>query len=237
MIILLFLLPLFSFANNGSFLNSSEGRVTTSKLYSDLNFNKTFFCDCSFDTKGRRLNQKDCSFLLTSKRPVVRMDYIVPISIYSKNYREYTKGDPKCFSLGKKFIGSECVSLVNKKYKEMERDLHNIYPIEDNIMLKLHSLKPGIVTSGEKLNSCPIEIGDGLFMPTTYKKGWLARIYLYMDSTYPEAKILSGSEEKVLKTWDELHAPQKEECDFVTKNNNLQTKQNKTLKNRCKDIK
>lgn len=237
---LFFIILVVETAFASSFLESSDGKLFGRKLFLNLDDDKTFFCNCSFNKKGIRLFQQNCSVVLKSKNPIVKMGNIVPVSLYAKNFKEYYKGNVKCFSEGKKFFGTKCVQLVNENYKELERDLNNIYPIEDNILERIGNLKPDLLNEKDKLNkrldSCPIILNQKNFMPLDdSKKGWIARIYLYLDDEYPEAKIINAEELKLYKEWDKNYPPSEKECNYINKNNHLQERQNKTIKNRCKE--
>ena len=239
---LFFILIFMELASASSFLDSSEGKLFGRKLFLNLEEESTFFCNCIFNKKGIRLFQENCSVQLKSKNPIVRMRNIVPVSLYSKNFKEYYKGDVKCFSEGKKIFGIQCVQLVNETYRELERDLNNIYPIEDDILERIGTLKPNQLDEKDKLNkrldSCPILINQKNLMPLDdNKKGWIARIYLYLDNEYPSAKILNADEFKIVKEWDKKYPPSEKECKYINKNNHLQERQNKTIKNRCKEKK
>lgn len=50
------------------------------------------------------------------------------------------------------------------------------------------------------------------FEPRNAAKGWAARVYLYMDSTYPGHGVISGKNQKLFDAWNAMYPVTAREC-------------------------
>ena len=71
-------------------------------------------------------------------------------------------------------------------------------------------------------------------MPPNYRKGDVARIYMYMDSAYPGRGIISKKNKKLFVAWDKMDPVSKKECQISRAKAKLQGNNNPFVIKRCK---
>lgn len=173
----------------------------------------TFYSNCKIEFSGRGKFHPDlrsCNYKSrgNSKRARrIEFEHIFPVSWAKKQFG--------CWSNG----GRTNCRNTDAAFRVLEADPVNLVPSVGEI-------------NGDRSNYRYAELTDGFdygtngkiyyskesrkFMPPHEKKGWVARVHLYMMETYNIK--LSGSYEKLMHAWAKLPATQ-EECDY----NNLTT--------------
>ena len=89
-------------------------------------------------------------------------------------------------SKGKPFKGRNCAKKMAPAFRFMEGDLHNLQPAigEVNGLRSNYSMAM-IEGEAREFGACDVEIADRKIEPRPAIRGDIARIYLYMDASYP----------------------------------------------------
>ena len=203
------------FYGNRKINNFSYAKRVLSKFYADNGF-RTIYCDCAY--KGKKIDFESCQYVPLDKKNRrsynLEWEHIVPISYIGRNLKSWKRGDPRCLKEnGKPFKGRSCANLVSKEFNRMEGDLYNLAPSVGEVN-KLRSNFPiGLV---EKKSAFPLHcktkiIPKGMIEPRDEVKGFVARVYLYMDRAYPGNGIINESNREMIREWSKKYPPTEEE--------------------------
>jgi deoxyribonuclease I len=222
------------FHSNQSFAYSSK------KLFQVHENNPyTLYCGCKYEK--RTVDIKSCGYVVhqNAKRAAqMEWEHVVPAHAFGQSFIEWREGAAKCIKKGKKFKGRRC-ALRNQKFKTMESDLYNIYPeigelnhLRQNFSMTAFGTdnkRAGSITFGK----CQAIIHDRKFEPMDRAKGIVARIYKYMDQTYPGHGIISKKNEKLFEAWDKMFPVTEGECIRASRIEAIQGNPNPVLKQAC----
>lgn len=194
--------------------NFQTAKKFARKFYEKNSF-KTFYCGCSFT--GNSVQLDSCpfqpSFSQKTRAKRIEWEHVVPASHFGQHFPSWKKGHKKCLdSYGVSFRGRRCARLVSKKFRFMEADLYNLVPsigevnaLRSNYPVNL--LKEG----GNLLKGCETKIYQKKIQPRQQVRGMLARIYLYMERTYPDYLRIPPENRSLLESWAKENPPSKHE--------------------------
>jgi deoxyribonuclease I len=180
---------------HASTLVSSEiARKQIQKIYMTSGKQRTFHCGCIFD-KLKQVSPNLCdanSQPTPSQGPPEKLTWLslMPPKVFAKSLQ--------CWNMalcgradGGKIKGAQCCSEISPKYKTMQSDMHNIFPMVE-----------GADTSADKSNFSGMWEYNYCAKEGSLRKeirGDASRAYLYMSFQY---KIpLEESLENSLRTW------------------------------------
>ncbi len=197
----------------------------------------TIYCNCKYS--GKLIDLKSCGYSPKNqpKRAVrLEWEHVVPAENFGKSFKEWREGSPQCRSNGKPFKGRKCAE-TNADFSQMEADLYNLWP-EIGELNGLRNNFSMAELGAEKSNrgdfgDCKAKIEDRKFEPMPFSKGRVARVYMYMDQTYPGHGIISEKNKKLFEAWDKLHPVDEWECKRAKKIAEIQKNENGILKSRC----
>lgn len=197
----------------------------------------TLYCGCEYTQKT--IDLQSCGYrpqrdLKRAKR--LEWEHVVPAHAFGQAFQEWRQGDVKCVKKGRKFKGRKCARL-NPDFARMEGDLYNLYPeigelngLRSNFsMAALGPPGQGSMTFGD----CKAHILDRKFEPMNRAKGIVARIYTYMDLTYPGRGIVSDKNKKLFEAWDKMFPATKSECERMILIRNATGMLNPILEKAC----
>jgi len=134
-IILLAILTTFLFSNE----SFSTSKKQLRKIYQG--HQTTIYCGCKYNYKDKKnmIDKKSCGYKprlpLTRKGKVnqrakrIEWEHLIPAENFGRQFKCWREGDVKCItSKGKSFKGRRCCTKVNKQYKLMQADMHNLFP-------------------------------------------------------------------------------------------------------------
>jgi deoxyribonuclease-1 len=238
-IIFLFLLSSLAIGQNLSINTFGEAKAHLRRIYG--NKNKTFYCGCDYQ---KRSISGECQLTFKSykkRKKRLEWEHVVPAHSFGQSFnswRDHKKICPaKKNKKGKlKFKGSrKCAHKKDKLFRFMEADLYNLVPsvgavnaLRSNYSFieKVDSTKIAVCTNG------PI-ISDRKIQPPTRLKGDIARIYQYMDITYPDRGIISKRNKSIFEAWSKSDPVDKDECLIYQKKKNIQKNNNPILEKLC----
>ena len=126
-------LPLFA----GESFSTSKKELR--KIYQG--HQETLYCGCKFNYKDKKymINKKSCGYEprlpLTRKGKVnqrakrIEWEHLIPAENFGRQFKCWREGAAKCVtSKGKRYKGRKCCTKVNKKYRLMQADMHNLFP-------------------------------------------------------------------------------------------------------------
>lgn len=198
----------------------------------------TIYCNCKYS--GKTVDLKSCGYHEKNDPARARRlewEHVVPAENFGRSFAEWREGADQCKRGRKKFKGRKCAQ-TNPIFSKMEADLYNLWPeigelngLRSNYsMAELGAEKAKTFEFGE----CKVKIQDRKFEPMPNAKGRVARVYMYMDSTYPGHGIISRKNTKLFEAWDKLHPPDLWECRRAKKIRELQGNPNLILKEKCR---
>jgi deoxyribonuclease-1 len=168
-----------------------------------------FYCGCDFAANKRRsggmIDPKRCGYVPRKNRArgkVLEWEHVVPAYYFGRT-RVCWSGHKRCVSsAGKRFKGRQCCARVDRTFKLIEADLHNLTPAVGELNGDRSNLPFGIV-EGEprEYGACDFEIGGKprVTEPREQVRGDAARIWLYMSETY--AIKLTAAQRKMFSAW------------------------------------
>jgi deoxyribonuclease-1 len=198
---------------------------------------KTLYCGCDYSKKS--IDLRSCGYQVQkdAKRAVrLEWEHVVPAEAFGQSFIEWREGAPQCQKKGRRFKGRKCAEK-NAEFARMEADLYNLWP-EIGELNGLRSNYSMAELGAEKAKSsrfgaCKVMIEDHKFEPMPQAKGRVARVYLYMDQTYPGRGIISDKNRKLFEAWDKLHPVDPWECRRAALIKKIQKNENSILKTRC----
>ncbi len=197
----------------------------------------TLYCHCRYS--GHSIDLKSCGYKVRSnseRAARLEWEHVVPAEAFGQSFAEWREGSVRCIHKGKKFKGRKCAQN-SPEFARIEADLYNLWP-EVGELNGLRSNFSMAELGAEKSNlsefgACKAKIEDHKFEPMAHAKGRVARVYLYMEQTYPGRGIVSDKNKKLFEAWDRLHPVDPWECERAQKIEALTGKKNEILKSRC----
>jgi endonuclease I len=210
-----------------------NAEIEQKKLLNEQVLNYSFYCDCP--AWDNYLYLKKCSYNIQNLSVAAKIRHIIPVSQFVDRFKEFKGNDKKCREKNPAVFGEECVSLVNKEYIQLESDPNNLSIVEPFIN---QSLAGKTISStnikGSYLNACPIKTNtQQIYFEDPKKAGWIARLFLYLDETYPTAKILNEEKRISYSKISDTYKPSKNECKFTLAISKKYGKINKRTQDLC----
>jgi deoxyribonuclease I len=169
---------------------------------------ETFYCGCSFN-ETKTINLESCGFVPrknTNRRSRrLEWEHVMPASTFG-NDMQCWKEQLCSTSNGKKYGGRRCCAKTSHSFKQMEADMHNMFPAIGEVNSARSNFQYGEV-SGEprKYGQCDIEIQGKVVEPDPKIRGDIARAWFYMSFQY---KIpLAADYESMLREWHQQDPP------------------------------
>ena len=192
---------------------------------------ETLYCGCKIKN-GKTIDKESCGYIPpsdSSRAGKVEWEHVVPASALSEGIA-YNK------SLCGKKSKRTCLEGSDPEYARRTADLYNLYA-EDGLINMLRSDKPQeeLTSSDKSFGKCDIKVGKHGFTPRKEAKGIVARTYLYMDSAYPSAHLISNKNRKLYEAWNKMYPVTKKECDRAKFVESLQKNENIFVKKACQN--
>lgn len=192
----------------------SAKKVARDVIYSGRN--SDFYCGCSFAAgktgSGGTIDASECGYIPRKNKArgkKLEWEHVVPAYYFGSKRTCWKKGNAKCLkSDGTAFKGRECCSRVDKTFRKIEADLHNLTPAVGELNGDRSNLPYGIV-KGEprEYGECNFEISGNpkVTEPREEIRGDAARIWLYMADTYGIA--LKETQRRMFEEWSDNDPP------------------------------
>jgi len=222
-----------SFTKSKKYLESSVYNTSTNALT-----RKTFYCGCDYSTE-KVVDSWDCGFKnngkYESRSKKIEWEHIVPAHAFWQSFQEWSIGNEECIdSKWKAYHWRRCASKVNKEYRYMESDMYNLVPSIWSINAQRSNYFMSDIPGEEReFGSCDIEIENKEVEPGDNIKWDIARIYMYMNITYPGKEIIPEGKKELFNSWNEKDPISEEECSRYRIIKAIQKNENMVLKEAC----
>jgi deoxyribonuclease-1 len=238
---LTFLIFSFAAVAEGNTFNDSFNKakkMLERQVYKDHRV--TIYCGANFDAKKNI--QAPEGFVTTThlkRAKKVEWEHVVPAENFGRAFSEWRDGHSNCVdSKGKLFKGRKCTEKLNKEYRYMQADMHNLFPAIGavNALRSNYNfvMLPGEVKSD--FGSCDMRIDSRKAQPPEIARGSIARTYMYMEMTYPKYKM-SKQQSQLMEAWDKQYPVSKWECKRSKRIEKLQGNANQVVDSRCPSTK
>ena len=225
----LFSTSVFALGNQTNY-SFNKAKKMLREIYKDHQL--TFYCGCEYDEK--LVNYKACSY--SPKKPSskrakrIEWEHIVPAYDFGRSFAEWREGHKDCVDRkGKKFKGRNCARKINKKFRLMESDMYNLVPEigELNAIRSNHPITEVADTKQQLRGGCKTVFSGNALKPRDEIKGFVARVYKYMDDAYPGHGIISKKNRKLFDAWDKQFPPTAWEIERAKRIEKVQKNSNK----------
>lgn len=191
----------------GAVKNYTEAKNTARFIWQ--NHRATFYCGCQYDKHGV-IDYSSCGFKPKNKRKAryISWEHVVPVSWYGQTLSCW-KGQGCDSNNNKPLKGRACCRKVDKQFRLMEADLHNLVPeVKDlNQARRNYHFTSNIKYPTQVFRDCEMLVDDQTKEVVVNEKlhGMIARIHLYMAKKY--GIVLSKDERKQFEDWHKQYAP------------------------------
>lgn len=172
----------------------------------------------------------------TKRAAKIEWEHAVPAENFGQAFPEWRTGLPQCEdNRGKRFKGRKCAEKMNKTYRRMQSDMHNLFPAIGSVNAARSNYRYAELPKelASSFGSCPAKIEDKRFEPPDRAKGIVARASMYMDDSYPLFR-LSDQQKKLFLAWDSMYPPDEWECERNLKIMRIQGNDNPFVTRRCR---
>lgn len=183
-------------AKGDRFSFGKSKRLLATKVYS--NHQKAFYSNCDYKVVDKKLIPipETCGFHYRKNKnrsERIEWEHIVPAWHFGHQLHCWQNG------------GRMTCRQTNKKFKEMEADMHNLVPAIGEINGDRSNFKYGMISGEERLYGkvdMEISFKDKRAEPRRAVYGEIARTYFYMRERY--GLKLSNQQEKLFIAWNNL---------------------------------
>ncbi|MEZ8737471.1 endonuclease [Vibrio sp. 10N.222.51.E8] len=235
-------IPLILFAFSSSALGAGNTtidsfnkakRTLEREVYQDHRV--TLYCEAQFDAQ-KNVQHPD-GFVTTKHKKrskKVEWEHVVPAQNFGQAFSEWRDGDEQCVnSKDKSFKGRRCAEKVNKEYRYMQADMHNLFPAIGAVnALRSNYNFTMLPTIKSDFGSCDMRIYNKKAQPPVASRGRIARTYMYMEATYPKYQM-SKQQRQLMKVWDIQDPVSKWECLRSKRIEKIQGNANTIVNSRC----
>lgn len=180
----------------------------------DVSSSKTVYCDCSIRGNHISCNNQTYPFSI---------EHVVPRSYFTRTLK--STGSP--------------INNNEEPYFQFKNDLHNqiLEPHFINYArtnLPFGEFENPFLKSKKFLHSCNLILQhDRVILPDNWKRGFIARIFLYVQNTYGH-NILTEQELEMYSKWNEQYPPLSQECSRNERILQIQGNDNPFITSSCK---
>ncbi len=214
LLLILILIAVTSVSYAGQNESFSKSKKQLRKIYQ--NNQTTFYCGCSYNYKDKKdmIDETSCGYkprlpYFKSGKPNIRSkriewEHVVPAENFGRQFTCWRNGDSSCVtSKGKSYKGRRCCTKVNKKYRVMQADMHNLVPTVGELNADRSNYRFDFeLPNATQYGACEFEV---IFKERRARvkqdiRGNIARSYLYMNDQH--GMTLSKQEIKKYKAWN-----------------------------------
>ena len=200
---------------------------------------ETIYCWCSY-LESKEIDSSSCNFQnnwkYKKRSQKIEWEHIVPTQAFWQFFTEWKYWDEKCVTKKwKTFKWRKCASKTNMEYKYMQSDIYNLYPANWSLNAQRSNyIFWNIPWEERNFWSCDMEISQKVAEPRNKVRWDIARIYMYMQWTYPKYEVITWENAQVLKSWHKADPVSPTECKRSDIIKTQQWNTNFVLKEVCK---
>lgn len=204
------------FGANESF---SKSKQELRKIYKD--HQSTIYCNCKYNYKDKNnmIDRASCGYIprneytksgkVNERARRVEWEHVIPAENFGRAFSCWRDGNSACVdSKGKAFKGRKCCEKVDKEYRVMQADMHNLFPAIGELNADRKNFKFDFeLAKPEQYGECKFEV---VFKQKRAKvreeiRGVIARDYLYFNKQYDMK--LSKQELQKYQSWHKMYPP------------------------------
>ena len=212
----LLLLTTLLFSANESF---SKSKKDLRKIYKG--HQETIYCGCKYNYKDKKnmIDKSSCGYKPRNERTRkgninkrakrIEWEHLIPAENFGRQFSCWRDGNSECVnSKGKSFKGRRCCTKVNKEYRLMQSDMHNLFPAVGELNADRSNFRFDFeIAKPNRYGKCVFEVN---FKQKRVKvkeniRGIIARDYLYFNKKYKMK--LSRQELRKYKLWNKQYPP------------------------------
>lgn len=222
--------------NNTTLDSFNKAKKYLEQIYEKNNKQRTLYCDLEYSGKDVILPENAQISKYAKRFEKIEWEHVVPAENFGRNFTEWREGDPSCVdSKGKSFKGRNCASKMNKTYRYMQSDMHNLFPAIGGINAIRQNFNFEMLGNNAKkiVDFCDMKVDGRKVEPPVHARGPIARAYKYMDAVYDKYKM-SSQTKKLMDAWDNMHPPTEWECKREQEIAAIQGNHNMFVYEKCK---
>lgn len=198
--------------------------------------NRTFYCNCAYSSEG--IDRASCGYeprTDNARANRTEIEHIVPAENFGRSFVEWREGHELCVRTnGRKYKGRRCAGKASETYRKMESDLYNLVPEIGELNADRRNYRYGMIDGeARQYGVCDFEVESGVAEPRPEIRGDIARIYFYMNATYPGRGIIGNKAQKLFAAWDKEDAVDQAECQRAARIERVQGNANEFVKQPC----
>ena len=144
-----------------------------------------------------------------SIRELEEWEHLIPAENFGRQFSCWREGNDKCVNKkGKTYKGRRCCTKVNKKYRVMQADLHNLVPAVGELNADRSNFRFDFtIGQPEQYGECKFNVDFKQRRARVKEdiRGIIARDYLYFNKQYNMR--ISKQELKKFKAWNKKYPP------------------------------
>ncbi|QOY54014.1 endonuclease [Candidatus Sulfurimonas marisnigri] len=206
----LLLLSTLLFSANESF---SKSKKELRKIYQG--HQTTIYCDCKYNYKDKKnmIVRDSCGYIPRNERTKkgkvnqrakrIEWEHLIPAENFGRQFSCWRDGDAKCTDKGKAFKGRKCCEKIDKQYRIMQADMHNLFPAVGELNADRSNFRFDFeLPSKGQYGECRfnVDFKDRRVKVREEIRGVIARDYLYFNKQYKMK--LSKQELQKYNAWD-----------------------------------
>lgn len=170
------------------------------------------YCGCAYDETGA-IDAESCGYERRgpgARGGRIEWARVVPAARFGAHRDCWD--DPDCSETGRECCARPVERGGDQQFRWMLGDMHNLVPVIGELNADRSDRDYGLVEGEPRdYGACDFEIdrasADGLVEPPEAVRGDVARIWLYMDHTYPHAIEMTEEEFNRLMLWSVTDPP------------------------------
>ncbi|TKB48631.1 deoxyribonuclease [Ferrimonas sediminicola] len=202
--LLFLLMASASVAAAPSSFNAAKKQLVS--VYDQLPGATTFYCGCDYRRKGKKLlpDLHSCGYRVRKQKTRadrIEWEHVVPAWAFGHQLQCWQEGGRK-----------NC--RKDQRFKVMEADMHNLVPALGEVNGdRAHYRFSDMGQTPFQYGRCEmvVDFKGRRVQPPERARGAIARTYLYMQEQYRVK--LSGSQLKLMQSWDNLYPVTTQECE------------------------
>ena len=209
------LLSVLTLNANTTISSFSKSKKLLKKVYQGHQV--TFYANCNYNYQKKKnmIVRESCGYeprneytkkgKKNQRARRIEWEHVIPAQNFGRAFRCWQKGDEQCTkSNGKTYKGRKCCSKVNKVFRFMEADMHNLVPAIGELNADRSNFRFGMI-EGEKRRygkrvDFEVEFKQRVAEPQDSIKGNIARTYFYFEQRY--GMKISKKDKKIFNAWD-----------------------------------
>jgi deoxyribonuclease-1 len=233
----------YVYGEEGKLSSFSKAKKELRKVYS--NHQITFYASCKYNYKDKNnmIDRSSCGYVprneYTKKGKInkrarrIEWEHVIPAQNFGRQFKCWREGDSLCVKKdGKPYKGRKCCSKVDKKFKIMQADLHNLVPAIGELNADRSNFRYSLIENEPRFYGknvdFEVDFKKRVAEPKPSIRGDIARIYFYFEKEY-DLKI-SNKDKKLFEVWNRIDPVDKWELEKNEKVYKIQKNRNEFVK-------